>query len=87
MAARAIWARLRPSRELQARMLAALAEQRQSEQWLKDGGQFIPHPQTWLRQGRWDDEAVAVPQMSDSTTKTMAAGARWLAKQTQKEVH
>jgi len=27
-------------------------------QWTKDGGQFIPHPATWLRQERWTDEPV-----------------------------
>lgn len=30
------------------------------EQW--DDPQFIPHPRTWLSQGRWDDEPVAVAQ-------------------------
>src|SRR3990167_9771089 len=28
-----------------------------SEQWVKDNGQFIPHPATWLNQRRWEDEA------------------------------
>ena len=41
-------------------LLAAIATQRASPQWLKDGGQFIPHPATWLNQGRWADVAVAV---------------------------
>jgi hypothetical protein len=27
-----------------------------SDQWRKDNGQFIPHPATWLNQGRWDDD-------------------------------
>jgi len=26
------------------------------EQWTKDGGQFIPHPSTFLNQSRWEDE-------------------------------
>ena len=24
--------------------------------WLKEDGKFIPHPATWLNQGRWMDE-------------------------------
>lgn len=83
-AALQVWNRLRPDASLQARILAAVQEQTRSDQWLKDGGQFIPHPQTWLRQGRWDDEPVQVQTMSEQTTKTLTAGARWLAKQ-QKE--
>lgn len=27
-----------------------------TEQWKRDGGQFIPHPTTWLNQQRWLDE-------------------------------
>lgn len=38
------------------KMLKSIAEQKGSEQWQKDGGQYIPHPYTWLNQGRWDDE-------------------------------
>lgn len=45
--------------ELLAQMLAALAIQKPSPGWQKDGGQFIPNPATWLSQGRWQDEAVA----------------------------
>lgn len=58
-AAKAFAAR-KPDAQLLEVMLAALARQRASEQWRKDGGQFIPHPATWLRQGRWQDE-VAPP--------------------------
>jgi hypothetical protein len=34
----------------------ALAWQMKSEQWQKDGGQFIPHAATWINQRRWEDE-------------------------------
>ena len=37
-------------------VLASIEKQKSSEQWKKDGGQFIPHPATWLNQGRWADE-------------------------------
>ena len=33
-----------------------LTEQKKSDQWSKDGGQYIPNPLTYLNQGRWDDE-------------------------------
>jgi uncharacterized protein YdaU (DUF1376 family) len=51
----------KPDRELLGRMLTAVALQKQSPGWLKDGGEYIPHPATWLNQGRWQDEAQAVP--------------------------
>ena len=45
---------------LLAQMLAALSTQKTGEQWRKDGGQFIPHPATWLNEGRWQDETPGV---------------------------
>lgn len=37
-------------------MLCALEKQKRSPQWVRDKGQYIPHPSTWLNQGRWEDE-------------------------------
>ena len=37
-------------------ILAALDRQKRSRDWQKDGGQFIPHPATWLNGRRWEDE-------------------------------
>lgn len=58
-AALKLWKRLGPSQELQARIIAAVGSQRQSDQWRREDGRFIPHPATWLNQGRWDDEVSA----------------------------
>lgn len=79
------WQRLRPDADLQARILAAISQQRTSEQWCKDGGQFIPHPATWLNQQRWDDEPVQVPTLNESTVATLAAGERWLQRRKQRQ--
>ena len=38
------------------RLLSALERQRASPQWQRENGRYIPHPVTWLRQGRWEDE-------------------------------
>jgi uncharacterized protein YdaU (DUF1376 family) len=37
------------------KIIEAVNQQKKTEQWQKDNGQFIPHPQTWINQGRWDD--------------------------------
>ena len=44
--------------DLLPQILAALERQRNHPQWTKDGGQFIPHPATWINQQRWQDEAA-----------------------------
>jgi hypothetical protein len=37
-------------------LLEAIEKQSHSEQWIKEGGKFIPYPATWLNAGGWDDE-------------------------------
>ncbi len=56
------WTKLHPSDDLVAAILRAIAAQSRSPQWLKDGGQFIPHPATWLNGKRWEDETDAKTQ-------------------------
>lgn len=43
-------------------ILAAVEAQKKSPQWLKDNGEYIPHPTTWLNQHRWEDETTMKPK-------------------------
>lgn len=38
------------------RLIESIEAHKRSEAWKKDDGQFIPHPATYIRQGRYDDE-------------------------------
>lgn len=75
-------------------ILLAVASQAESDQWTKDGGQYIPNPATWINQGRWADEvapAVAVvdgskPPAEWSNARDAAANAVWDAKETGDDV-
>lgn len=55
-AALRVWNRLKVDDALLGDMLHSLENQKASRQWRRDGGQYIPHPRTWLNQGRWKDE-------------------------------
>lgn len=52
------WLKIKPDQALFAKIMEALATHAASRDWLKDGGQFIPHPSTWLHQKRWEDELM-----------------------------
>lgn len=52
--------------ELIADMLNAIEKQKSSEQWIKDSGQYIPHPYTWLNRGGWEDEVDMTIEHSES---------------------
>lgn len=45
-------------------LLDALRTHIVSHDWTKDGGQFIPHPQTWLNARRWEDEPASLSMAS-----------------------
>jgi hypothetical protein len=55
-----IWRRISPAPSLVEKIMSALKLARESDQWRKDDGRFIPHPTTWLNQERWNDE-IRVP--------------------------
>jgi hypothetical protein len=55
-AARKAFAKLEPDDELLGVMIAAIQQEMKSDQWKRNGGQYIPYPATWLNQRRWEDE-------------------------------
>lgn len=57
-----MWIRIKNVRDLLPEMLKALEEQKKSDRWMKDSGQFIPHPATWLNGERWKDQ-LALPML------------------------
>ena len=40
------------------KVLKSLSLLKNSDEWTKDDGKYIPHPSTWLNQRRWEDEVV-----------------------------
>lgn len=58
-AARRAWRKLKPDITLCRVMAEALERQKQSRDWRKEGGAYIPYPATWLNGRRWEDEDPA----------------------------
>ena len=54
--ARKAFDKLKVTDELLDLMISAIEKQKQSAQWQENGGQYIPHPATWLNGHRWEDE-------------------------------
>src|SRR5712671_3143385 len=72
-----VWKRLHPNETLTTRIIEAVAQQKTWSQWTNENGRFIPHPATWLNQGRWDDETSlpGLSRVSDRTRANQLAGA------------
>ena len=71
-AAEKAFLKLNPDETLMGIMLQSLAAWSKSDQWTKDGGQFIPHPATWLNGRRWEDELPASAGMSGKRVTAQA---------------
>jgi uncharacterized protein YdaU (DUF1376 family) len=69
------WKKRNGDRPMTGSILSAIYNQTKSEQWLRDGGQFIPNPATWINQGRWADEVGEQESSMD----------RWLKDKLQEE--
>jgi len=69
------WLSMRCSEHLES-ILGGITASRKSDQWQKDGGKFIPHPATWLRDRGWEDShdpisaKVVVPLVVGENTLT-----------------
>jgi len=57
----------KPDDKLLGDMLKAIEVHKTTEDWRKSEGQFIPHPATWLNQGRWMDEVAGMTKTSESS--------------------
>lgn len=63
--ARELWQKLDPDEALKKQIIAAVKQQAKSDEWTKDGGQYVPYPSTWLRRRRWEDEPTT-PTVAES---------------------
>jgi hypothetical protein len=62
--AESAWKKLKPDAALRETLLAALANHRLRPDWIKDGGQYIPLPASWLNGRCWEDELLATTEQS-----------------------
>ncbi len=69
-----IWMRLNPSPQLYNEIIMALAVHKRRPQWVKDGGDFVPHASTWLNQRRWEDEVTPTGGSSNGSSRQREAG-------------
>lgn len=56
-----------PSKELFSFIINKLEQFKKSPDWLKDKGQFIPYPTTWLNQKRWEDEGIKTLEIQNKS--------------------
>lgn len=53
------WKKIKPDELMQREIIRGLMRWKGSDQWTRDGGQYIPYPATWLNRRGWEDECPA----------------------------
>lgn len=63
------WTKLKPTAVLFEKIMTAIRIAKESVEWTKENGRFIPYPATWLNGGRWDDELTEATTTTGHTNK------------------
>ncbi len=50
------WAKIKPDNNLTEKIISSIDLAKQSKEWIKENGDFIPYPATWLNAKGWEDE-------------------------------
>jgi len=70
----AAWKKLKPDSVLIDTMIYSLEAHKASYDWIKEGGKYIPYPERWIKNCRWEDEIdtdIKKLPCSDVTLRTM----------------
>jgi hypothetical protein len=62
------WKKSKDRRPDPQALLSALAKQVSSFDWTKDGGKWIPKPENWIKDGRWNDEVRELAAQTSGTS-------------------
>lgn len=64
-----VWLKIKPDDALLVKMVSSIEKHKKTRQWAESGGIYIPHPTTWLRAERWEDEIQQKVVVSDKFSK------------------
>lgn len=61
------WEALQPNRETAEKIMASVEVHKRSVRWARDGGQYIPDPERYLKHERWNDDLSELPMLTKQT--------------------
>ena len=67
------FAKINPDETLLYAILEAIDKAKQSDDWQRDEGRYVPYPATWLNGQRWTDEGCEVESPLDAWTRKKQA--------------
>jgi len=67
-----------PTQDFISMLVDRIETAKNSESWRKNGGEFIPHPSTWLNSRRWEDETQSVATSSTQRKEPIPPSRRFV---------
>lgn len=64
------WIKTKDRPDIQT-IIESIEAHKRTEQWQKDGGQYIPHPARFINRGGWFDEIEAKPEININRIKEL----------------
>lgn len=61
---RKAWNKIDVTEDLLKTILSKIEKAKETDQWNRDDGQYIPLPTTWLNKRRWENEGVLISALS-----------------------
>ena len=55
-----------------ARVIATVAWQVKTVEWIKEGGRYIPDLENWIKKGRMHDQPTTTPYVSETDAERLA---------------
>jgi hypothetical protein len=68
------WVKLKPDEQLFEAIMAGLERAKTSVEWLKDDGQYIPYPSSWLNAKGWEDEYTTSKEVGGNGNHSYLGG-------------
>jgi hypothetical protein len=68
------WVKIKPDEQLFKAILDGLERAKTSVEWQKDGGQYIPHPSSWLNAKGWEDEYTTSKEVGGNGNHSYLGG-------------
>lgn len=68
------WKKISPDDELMIKIMDGLARWKNEDSWQKEDGKYVPYPDRWLNEKRWEDElTVSIQEQKSTSTKHVSA--------------
>lgn len=65
-----LWQGINPNKKLTEKIIEGVKKYKETDEWQKEGGRFIPYPKKFLENKKWEDEIIIKESAVDKAWKS-----------------